>query len=196
MLPITDEEYFTDDIVGRFVEFVKVVYGTDTLEDNLAFIAKALGVKGTSPRAVIRNYFLNGFYADHVKIYQKRPIYWLYDSGKQNGFKALIYMHRYNADTSGLVRADYLYKMEQVYESEIARMDDAIAHGASREVAQATKRKEKLVKQLKECKDYDDRLGHIALARIPIDLDDGVKVNYDKVQTGADGKKQAILAKI
>ena len=196
VLPITDEEYFTDDIVGRFVEFVKVVYGTDTLEDNLAFIAKALGVKGISPRAVIRNYFLNGFYADHVKIYQKRPIYWLYDSGKQNGFKALIYMHRYNADTSGLVRADYLYKMEQVYESEIARMDDAIAHGASREVAQATKRKEKLVKQLKECKDYDDRLGHIALARIPIDLDDGVKVNYDKVQTGADGKKQAILAKI
>ena len=196
VLPITDEEYFTDDIVGRFVEFVKVVYGTDTLEDNLAFIAKALGTKGTSPRAVIRNYFLNGFYADHVKIYKKRPIYWLYDSGKQNGFKALIYMHRYNADTSGLVRADYLYKMEQVYESEIARMDDAIANGASREVAQATKRKEKLVKQLKECKDYDDRLGHIALARIPIDLDDGVKVNYDKVQTGADGKKQAILAKI
>ena len=196
VLPITDEEYFTDDIVGRFVEFVKVVYGTDTLEDNLAFIAKALGVKGTSPRAVIRNYFLNGFYADHVKIYQKRPIYWLYDSGKQNGFKALIYMHRYNADTSGLVRADYLYKMEQVYESEITRMDDAITNGASREVAQATKRKEKLVKQLKECKDYDDRLGHIALARIPIDLDDGVKVNYDKVQTGADGKKQAILAKI
>lgn len=196
VIPITDEEYFTDDLTGLFVAWVKKVFGADSLEDNLAFIAKALGVKGTSPRAVIRNYFLNGFYADHVKIYQKRPIYWLYDSGKQNGFKALIYMHRYNADTSGLVRADYLYKMEQVYESEIARMDDAIANGASREVAQATKRKEKLVKQLKECKDYDDRLGHIALARIPIDLDDGVKDNYDKVQTGADGKKQAILAKI
>lgn len=196
VIPITDEEYFPDDLTGLFVAWVKKVFGAGSLEDNLAFIAKALGVKGISPRAVIRNYFLNGFYADHVKIYQKRPIYWLYDSGKQNGFKALIYMHRYNADTSGLVRADYLYKMEQVYESEIARMDDAIAHGASREVAQATKRKEKLVKQLKECKDYDDRLGHIALARIPIDLDDGVKVNYDKVQTGADGKKQAILAKI
>ena len=196
VIPITDEEYFTDDLTGLFVAWVKKVFGADSLEDNLAFIAKALGVKGTSPRAVIRNYFLNGFYADHVKIYQKRPIYWLYDSGKQNGFKALIYMHRYNADTSGLVRADYLYKMEQVYESEIARMDDAIAHGASREVAQATKRKEKLVKQLKECKDYDDRLGHIALAQIAIDLDDGVKANYDKVQTGADGKKQAILAKI
>lgn len=196
VIPITDEEYFPDDLTGLFVAWVKKVFGADSLEDNLAFIAKALGTKGTSPRAVIRNYFLNGFYADHVKIYQKRPIYWLYDSGKQNGFKALIYMHRYNADTSGLVRADYLYKMEQVYESEITRMDDAIANGASREVAQATKRKEKLVKQLKECKDYDDRLGHIALARIPIDLDDGVKVNYDKVQTGADGKKQAILAKI
>ena len=196
VIPITDEEYFTDDLTGLFVAWVKKVFGANSLEDNLTFIAKALGTKGTSPRAVIRNYFLNGFYADHVKIYQKRPIYWLYDSGKQNGFKALIYMHRYNADTSGLVRADYLYKMEQVYESEIARMDDAIAHGASREVAQATKRKEKLVKQLKECKDYDDRLGHIALARIPIDLDDGVKLNYEKVQTGADGKKQAILAKI
>lgn len=196
VIPITDEEYFPDDLTGLFVAWVKKVFGANSLEDNLAFIAKALGTKGTSPRAVIRNYFLNGFYADHVKIYQKRPIYWLYDSGKQNGFKALIYMHRYNADTSGLVRADYLYKMEQVYESEIARMDDAIAHGVSREVAQATKRKEKLVKQLKECKDYDDRLGHIALARIPIDLDDGVKVNYDKIQTGADGKKQAILAKI
>ena len=196
VIPITDEEYFPDDLTGLFVAWVKKVFGANSLEDNLTFIAKALGTKGTSPRAVIRNYFLNGFYADHVKIYQKRPIYWLYDSGKQNGFKALIYMHRYNADTSGLVRADYLYKMEQVYESEIARMDDAIAHGASREVAQATKRKEKLVKQLKECKDYDDRLGHIALARIPIDLDDGVKLNYEKVQTGADGKKQAILAKI
>lgn len=196
VIPITDEEYFTDDLTGLFVAWVKKVFGAGSLEDNLAFIAKALGVKGTSPRAVIRNYFLNGFYADHVKIYQKRPIYWLYDSGKQNGFKALIYMHRYNADTSGLVRADYLYKMEQVYESEIARMDDAIANGTSREVAQATKRKEKLVKQLKECKDYDDRLGHIALARIPIDLDDGVKLNYEKVQTGVDGRKQEILVKL
>ena len=196
VIPITDEEYFTGDLTGLFVAWVKKVFGAGSLEDNLTFIAKALGTKGTSPRAVIRNYFLNGFYADHVKIYQKRPIYWLYDSGKQNGFKALIYMHRYNADTSGLVRADYLYKMEQVYESEIARMDDAIANGASREVAQATKRKEKLVKQLKECKDYDDRLGHIALAQIAIDLDDGVKLNYEKVQTGVDGRKQEILVKL
>ena len=201
VIPITDEEYLDDDIVSRLCAWLKAVYGADTLEANLDYIAKALGNKGSTSREIIRNYFLNDFFKDHCQTYSvtgsgKRPIYWLFDSGKQNGFKALIYMHRYNADTSGLVRADYLYKMEQVYESEIARMDDAIAHGASREVAQATKRKEKLVKQLKECKDYDERLGHIALARIPIDLDDGVKVNYEKVQTGADGKKQAILAKI
>ena len=168
VIPITDEEYLDDDIVSRLCAWLKVVYGADTLEANLDYIAKALGNKGSTSREIIRNYFLNDFFKDHCQTYSvtgsgKRPIYWLFDSGKQNGFKALIYMHRYNADTSGLVRADYLYKMEQVYESEIARMDDAIAHGASREVAQATKRKEKLVKQLKECKDYDDRLGHIAL---------------------------------
>ena len=197
VLPITDEEYFTDDIVGRFVEFVKVVYGTDTLEDNLAFIAKALGTKGTSPRAVIRNYFLNGFYADHVKIYQKRPIYWLYDSGKQNGFKALIYLHRYTPDTIGNLRVDYLHKMQRVYESEINRMQDMIDHSTNaREVAASTKRKEKLQKQLKECRDYDEMIAHLALSRIELDLDDGVKVNYEKIQTASDGKKYAVLAKI
>lgn len=197
VLPITDEEYFTDDIVGRFVEFVKVVYGTDTLEDNLAFIAKALGVKGTSPRAVIRNYFLNGFYTDHVKIYQKRPIYWLYDSGKQNGFKALVYMHRWNADTTGNVRVEYLHRVQRVYESEIARMQDTIDNSSNaREVSAAQKRKDKLTKQLKESKDYDAKIAHLALSRIDIDLDDGVKVNYEKVQTGQDGKKIEILAPI
>ena len=195
VLPITDEEYFTDDIVGRFVEFVKVVYGTDTLEDNLAFIAKALGVKGTSPRAVIRNYFLNGFYADHVKIYQKRPIYWLYDSGKQNGFKALVYLHRYTPDTIGTLRVDYLHKMQRVYESEINRMQDMMDHTTNaREAAAASKRKDKLTKQLKECRDYDEKISHLALSRIALDLDDGVKVNYRKLQTAADGKFYEVLA--
>ena len=195
VLPITDEEYFTDDIVGRFVEFVKVVYGTDTLEDNLAFIAKALGVKGTSPRAVIRNYFLNGFYADHVKIYQKRPIYWLYDSGKQNGFKALVYLHRYTPDTIGNLRIDYLHKMQRVYESEINRMQDMMDHSENaREVATAGKRKDKLAKQLKECREYDEKISHLALSRIELDLDDGVKVNYRKLQTAQDGKFYEVLA--
>lgn len=196
-IPITDEEYLEDDIVGRFVEFLKVVYGNETLEENLDFIAKALGNKGDTSREVIRNYFMKDFFKDHVKTYQKRPIYWLYDSGKQNGFKALVYMHRYTADTTGIVRVDYLHKMQKIYMSEIDRMQDMIENGThARDIAQAEKRREKLVKQLKETKEYDEKIAHIALSRIDIDLDDGVKVNYDKVQTAQDGKKLNILAKI
>lgn len=196
VIPITDEDYFEDDIIGRMIAWLKVVYGAETLEENLRFIADALGTSGDTARQKIRNYFLKDFFKDHCKIYQKRPIYWLYDSGKQNGFKALIYMHRYNADTSGQVRAEYLGKMEETYESEINRMQDTMDNGAGREVALAGKRKEKLQKQLHECRDYDAVLGHIALASIAIDLDDGVKVNYVKVQTAKDGKLLPILAKI
>ncbi len=196
VIPITDEDYFEDDIIGRLIVWLKVVYGAETLEENLRFIADALGTSGDTARQKIRNYFLKDFFKDHCKIYQKRPIYWLYDSGKQNGFKALIYMHRYNADTSGQVRAEYLGKMEETYESEINRMQDIMDNGAGREVALAGKRKEKLQKQLHECRDYDAVLGHIALASIAIDLDDGVKVNYVKVQTAKDGKLLPILAKI
>lgn len=197
IIPITDEEYFTDDVVNRFTEFVKTIYGEETLEENLDFIAQALGNKGNSSREVIRNYFLKDFYADHLKVYQKRPIYWLFDSGKRNGFKALIYMHRYNADTIGNLRVDYLHRMERIYESEMERMQDMIDNsGNAREVAAATKRKEKLQKQLKECQEYDEKIGHLALSRIEIDLDDGVKVNYEKVQTARDGKKYQVLAKI
>ena len=193
-IPITDEEYFTDDVVGRFVEFVRVVYGTEALEENLDFLAAALGNKGNTSREVIRDYFLNDFYKDHLKVYQKRPIYWLFDSGKQNGFKALVYMHRWNADTVGNLRIEYLHKMQTVYEHEIETCQDTIDHGSGRDVATATKRKEKLIKQLKECKDYDAKVAHIAFSKIDIDLDDGVKVNYRKVQTGADGKFCEILA--
>ena len=196
VIPITDEDYFEDDIIGRLIAWLKVVYGAETLEENLRFIADALGTSGDTARQKIRNYFLKDFFKDHCKIYQKRPIYWLYDSGKQNGFKALIYMHRYNADTSGQVRAEYLGKMGETYESEINRMQDIMDNGAGREVALAGKRKEKLQKQLHECRDYDAVLGHIALASIAIDLDDGVKVNYVKVQTAKDGKLLPILAKI
>ena len=196
VIPITDEDYFEDDIIGRLIAWLKVVYGAETLEENLRFIADALSTSGDTARQKIRNYFLKDFFKDHCKIYQKRPIYWLYDSGKQNGFKALIYMHRYNADTSGQVRAEYLGKMEETYESEINRMQDIMDNGAGREVALAGKRKEKLQKQLHECRDYDAVLGHIALASIAIDLDDGVKVNYVKVQTAKDGKLLPILAKI
>ena len=146
-IPITDEEYFTDDIVGRFVEFVRVIFGTEKLEMNLDFVATALGNKGNTSREVIRNYFLNDFYKDHLKVYQKRPIYWLFDSGKQNGFKALVYMHRWNADTVGNLRIEYLHKMQTVYEHEIENCQDMIDHASGRDVATAVKRKEKLIKQ-------------------------------------------------
>lgn len=195
-IPITDEEYFEDDIVGLFCAWLKKVYGEDTLEENLDFIANALGNKGKTSREVIRNYFLTDFIKDHIKTYQKRPIYWLFDSGKQNGFKALVYMHRWNADTIGNVRVEYLHRIQRVYEKEITRMQEIIDNSHdNKEISNATKRKEKLQKQIKETKDYDAKIAHLALSRIDIDLDDGVKVNYEKVQT-ADGKKMQILTKI
>ncbi len=195
-IPITDEEYFEDDIVGLFCAWLKKVYGEDTLEENLDFIANALGNKGKTSREVIRNYFLTDFIKDHIKTYQKRPIYWIFDSGKQNGFKALVYMHRWNADTIGNVRVEYLHRIQRVYEKEITRMQEIIDNSHdNKEISNATKRKEKLQKQIKETKDYDAKIAHLALSRIDIDLDDGVKVNYEKVQT-ADGKKMHILAKI
>lgn len=195
-IPITDEEYFEDDIVGLFCAWLKKVYGEDTLEENLDFIANAIGNKGKTSREVMRNYFLTDFIKDHIKTYQKRPIYWLFDSGKQNGFKALVYMHRWNADTIGNVRVEYLHRIQRVYEKEIIRMQEIIDNSHdNKEISNATKRKEKLQKQIKETKDYDAKIAHLALSRIDIDLDDGVKVNYEKVQT-ADGKKMQILAKI
>ena len=200
VIPITDEEYLEDDIVSRLCTWLKVVFGESTLEANLDFIAKALGNKGDSSREVIRNYFLNDFFKDHCQTYSvtgsgKRPIYWLFDSGKQNGFKVLIYLHRYNADTIGNLRIDYLHRMQRIYESEISRMQDMIDHSTNaREVAGATKRREKLQKQLKECREYDEKLAHLALSRIELDLDDGVKVNYRKIQTANDGKFYEVLA--
>ena len=202
IIPITDEVYLEDDIdiITRLCTWLKVVYSEDTLEENLDFIAKALGNKGNTSREIIRNYFLNDFFKDHCQTYSvtgsgKRPIYWLFDSGKQNGFKAIIYLHRYNADTVGNLRIDYLHRMQRIYESEIERMQDTIDHVANaRDVAAAKKRKEKLQKQLKECREYDEKIAHLALSRIELDLDDGVKVNYRKIQTGADGKLYEVLA--
>ena len=200
IIPITDEEYLEDDIITRLCTWLKVVYGEEILEVNLDFIAEALGNKGNTSREVIRNYFLNDFFKDHCQTYSvtgsgKRPIYWLFDSGKQNGFKALIYLHRYNADTIGNLRIDYLHRMQRIYESEINRMQDTINNSTNaREVAVATKRKEKLTKQLKECREYDEKIAHLALSRIELDLDDGVKVNYKKLQTGVDGKFYEVLA--
>lgn len=196
-IPITDEEYFEDDIIGRFCEFIGIVFGKDSLEENLKYIANALGNRGNTSRDVIRKYFLNDFIKDHIKIYQKRPIYWLFDSGKQNGFKALCYMHRWNADTIGNMRIEYLHRMQKVYDKEIERMQEFIDNSHdNKAINKAIKRKEKLQKQLKETKDYDALVAHLAHSRINIDLDDGVKINYEKVQTTIDGEKLQILAKI
>lgn len=195
-IPITDEEYFHDDIVGLLCEWLSVVYGKESLESNVDFIADALGTKGVTSREKIRAYFVKDFMKDHLQVYKKRPIYWQFDSGKNAGFKGLVYMHRWTADTTGHVRIEYLHRMQQVYESEIARMQQTIdATTDPRELTRATKRKEKLTKQLKEARDFDANMGHLALQRIAIDLDDGVKVNYEKVQTDG-GVRYPVLVKV
>lgn len=208
IIPICDEEYFSDDIVSRFCEWVKIVYGEKSLETNLDFIAKALGNKGNTSREVIRNYFLNDFFKDHCNTYSvtgsgKRPIYWLFDSGKQNGFKALIYMHRYDADTVGRVRTDYLHEAQKYVETAMQSAQYTIDNATSAsEKSKATKAVTKYTKQLAEMKIYDEAIAHVANQRIEIDLDDGVKVNYAKfqgVEVAQEGKKALkvdLLAKI
>ena len=181
IIPICDDEYFDDDIVGRFVKFIETVYGRDTLEENLKFIADALGGKG-QPREVIRNYFLNDFYADHCKIYQKRPIYWLFDSGKKNGFKALIYMHRYQPDTIARIRTDYVHEQQSRYRTAIADMENRIANASTSERVKLNKTLTKLKDQETELRTYEEEIHHLADQMIAIDLDDGVKVNYAKFQ--------------
>lgn len=196
MILLTDKKYRDDDIVERFCEFLKAVYGEASLEENFNFIANALGVKGTSSREIIRNYFLNGFFKDHCAIYQKRPIYWLYDSGKQNGFKALTYMHRMDENTTA--RAElYLQDIQKRYETEIRSIDTLLDHMTdTRQIGVEERRREHLRRQVEEIKDYDERLEHMANEHICIDLDDGVKRNYEKIQTDRNGKMYQILAPI
>ena len=178
IIPICDDEYFDDDITGRFVEFVRKVYGDDTLEENLKFVADALGGKGT-PREVIRSYFLNDFYADHLKTYQKRPIYWLFDSGKKNGFKALIYMHRYQSDLLARMRTDYVHEQQERYRTQLAHLADAIDHAGAAERVKLTKQQKKIQEQALEIQKYEEKIHHLADQNIRIDLDDGVKHNYE-----------------
>ena len=177
IIPICDDEYFEDDIVGLFVEFVKTVYGADVLDENLKFIADALGGKG-QPKEVIRNYFLNDFYKDHCKIYQKRPIYWLFDSGKKNGFKALIYMHRYQPDTIARIRTDYVHEQQARYRTAIADLEQRIANASAGERVKLNKKLTTLQAQDTEIRTYEEKIHHLADQMISIDLDDGVKKNY------------------
>lgn len=179
VLPITDDEYFDDDIVRYFIDFVRTVYGEETLEQNLAFIAEALGGKGTS-REVIRTYFLKDFFKDHCQTYKKRPIYWLFDSGKKNGFKCLVYMHRYQPDLLARIRTDYVHEQQERYRAQIGYANDALVSAERGERVRLDKRIKKLNDQLKETIAYEEKLHHLADQMIKIDLDDGVKVNYAK----------------
>lgn len=178
IIPICDDEYFEDDIVGLFVKFVKTVYGADTLDENLRFIADALGGKG-QPKDVIRNYFLSDFYSDHCKIYQKRPIYWLFDSGKKNGFKCLIYMHRYQPDTIARIRTDYVHEQQARYRTAIADLETRIANASTSERVKLNKQLKTLNDQATEIHAYEEKIHHLADQMISIDLDDGVKKNYE-----------------
>ena len=181
IIPISDDEYFEDDIVGRFVEFIKTVYGADTLDENLKFIADALGGKG-QPKEVIRNYFINDFYKDHCKMYKKRPIYWLFDSGKKNGFKCLIYMHRYQPDTIARIRTDYVHEQQARYRTAIADLENRMAGASTSERVKLNKQLKKLNDQASEIHTYEEKIHHLADQMIAINLDDGVKVNYAKFQ--------------
>ena len=181
IIPICDDEYFEDDMVGRFVKFIETVYGSDTLEENLKFIADALGGKGR-PREVIRSYFLNDFFADHCRTYQKRPIYWLFDSGKKNGFKALIYMHRYRPDTIARIRTDYVHEQQARYRTVMADLENRVASAATGERVKLNKALTRLKDQDAELRAYEEKIHHLADQMIAIDLDDGVKVNYAKFQ--------------
>ena len=181
IIPICDDDYFEDDITGRFVEWLKFVYGEDPLKENLRFIADALGGKGT-PREVIRAYFLNDFYKDHLKTYQKRPIYWLFDSGKKNGFKALIYMHRYQPDLLARMRTDYVHEQQERYRTQIGMLESADPNASQAEKAKRNKQLIKLKDQEAEIQRYEEQIHHLADRMIEIDLDDGVKVNYAKFE--------------
>ena len=177
IIPILDDDYFEDDILGKFVKFISDVYGEDTLDENLKFIADALGGKGT-PREVIRSYFLNDFYSNHLKTYQKRPIYWLFDSGKKDGFKALIYMHRYEKDTLARMRTAYVHKQQERYRSAIENCNRDINSANGSDQIKLNKQLQKLEAQEKELEIFEEKLHHFADRMIDIDLDDGVKHNY------------------
>lgn len=184
VIPVTDKEYFKDDIVSGFVRFIRTVFGEATLEENLKFIADALGTKGDSPRQKIRQYFMNDFYKDHIKIYQKRPIYWMFDSGKENGFKALVYVHRYDKETCARVRTDYLFKQQKYLENALVLAQKILENPISTagDKKEAMQDQARITKQLAELKLYDQALSHISNQYIEIDLDDGVNVNYEKFQ--------------
>lgn len=178
IIPVCDREYFEDDIVARFADFVKAVYGAENLEKNLKFISRALGGKEENPRKVIREYFIKDFFADHCKIYQKRPIYWLFDSGKKNAFKALVYIHRYKPDTIARLRTGYLHEVQAKYAADAESLEKALTAGTGGNQTQMKKELSALKAKQEEMHVFEEKIHHYADIRISIDLDDGVKHNY------------------
>ena len=178
IIPVCDREYFEDDIVARFADFVKAVYGAENLEKNLKFISRALGGKEENPRKVIREYFIKDFFADHCKIYQKRPIYWLFDSGRKNAFKALVYIHRYKSDTIARLRTGYLHEVQAKYAADAESLEKALTAGTGGNQTQMKKELSALKAKQEEMYVFEEKIHHYADIRISIDLDDGVKHNY------------------
>ena len=183
IIPICDDEYFEDDIVGRFVEFVRVVFGNETLEENLMYISQALGGDG-SPREVLRRYFLENYYADHCSMCSstgsgKRPMYWLFDSGKNNGFKCLVYMHRYQPDTIARIRTDYVHEQQSRYRTAIADLEQRISGATTSDRVRLNKQLSNLQAQATEIRSYEEKIHHLADQMISIDIDDGVRNNYE-----------------
>ncbi len=183
MIPICDDEYFEDDMAGRFIDFLKVAFGEETLEENISYISETLGGSG-QPREIIRAYFINEFYRDHCGQYSvtgsgKRPIYWMFDSGKKNGFKCLIYMHRYQPDTIARIRTDYVHEQQARYRTAIADLETRIVTASTSERVKLNKRLKTLNDQATEIHEYEEKIHHLADQMISIDLDDGVKKNYE-----------------
>ena len=186
IIPICDDEYFNDDIVERFVDFIRTAYGDETLDENLRYIAKGLG-GSENPKQVIRKYFNDSFYRDHCDMYQvpgsgKRPIYWLFDSGRKNGFKCLIYMHRYKADIIARIRTDYVHEQQSRYRTAISDLEQRNSGVTSSERVTINKRLQALQDQAAEIREYEEKIHHLADQMISIDLDDGFKENYSRFQ--------------
>ena len=193
IIPILDSEYFEDDIVGKFIEFVKTCFGEEYLEENLEFIGNALSKSNSNSREKIRSYFLKNFFTNHKNSYNKRPIYWQFSSGKENGFNCLIYTHRYEPSLVARIRTDYLHKTQKSIEQQLMVCDNIINNSSSSsEKSKATKDKNNLQKQLKETQEYDEVLAHIANQNIELELDNGIKENYNifqKIEINREGKK-------
>lgn len=195
IINFTDTFYFENDVIVRLREFLSVAFSSDTVDENIQWLAEALEMKkGEDAEARLRRYFLDEFFADHCKIYQKKPIYWLVDSGKQKGLRTLIYMHRYQPDTMATIRFEHLQEIQAKYQNEINDLENRLVNPnlSASEKKKLSAEKTSFEKKMDELREFDKRLAEIANEEIEIDLDDGVKMNYEKFYRGGKG----VLAKI